>query len=222
VAKKAVIDEATLRAVHAAARRDYEARWRLLDEVLYGLCTLHPGHADRAGVNVKLYLIGRAFASGIERQIKSDGTQGGALRKLGDHLVANAAALDREIARLPTTATPTDDGLRTVVEVHGAVVKLIQPVLHRGTPRSFVSKYLHFHSLSVPIYDSVVVANLPKYITDADPATWAHGKPVGDPHYRWFVLHVRALLRRLEALGGSPTVRSVEWMLAVRSERWQV
>lgn len=215
-----MLEDARLLAAHAAARRSYQTRWQTLDEVLYRLCDRHPGHADRAGVNAKLYLVGRGLASGIERQIQSDRTQGSALRKLGDHLVVNAQALDAAIARLPMTANPTGQDLQTVIEVHGAVVKLIQPVLHRGTPRSFVSKYLHFHSPAVPIYDSVVVRNLPGYVTVADVGAWPGAKPAGDPDYRSYVLCVRALLRRLEAVGGSPTIRSVEWMLSAEPDAW--
>lgn len=215
-----MIDDAMLKAVHAAARRDHDACWRPLDDVLRRVCIDFPGHADRAGVNAKLYLIGRSFASGIERQIKSDGRQGSALRKFGDHLEANAGALDREIARLPASAAPTDDELRTVVEVHGAVVTLIKPILARGTPRSFVSKYLHFHAAAVPIYDSVAVRHLAEYVTDSDAGTWPGEKPAGDSDYRWYVLRVRALLRRLEALDAAPTVRSVEWILSERPGRW--
>lgn len=215
-----MLQDARLVAAYTAAQRDYDTYWRPLDAVLRHVCTEFPGHADRAGVNAKLYLVGRTFASGIERQIKSDGTQGGALRKLGDHLVAHAEGLDPELARLPRTEAPTDDELRTVVEAHGAVVALIKPLLHRGTPRSFVSKYLHFHSPAVPIYDSVAVRNLPPYVTDAEAGSWSGGRPAGDPDYRWYVRRVRHLMRRLQELHVAPTIRLVEWMLSGRPESW--
>ena len=38
---------------------DYDRSWRATDEALYDLCRRHPGHADQAGVNAKLWIIGR-------------------------------------------------------------------------------------------------------------------------------------------------------------------
>ncbi|MEW5826372.1 MAG: hypothetical protein AB1778_06020, partial [Candidatus Bipolaricaulota bacterium] len=55
---------------------DYEHSWRATDEALYDLCRRHPDHADQAGVNAKLWIIGRTYATGIERKIPANGKQG--------------------------------------------------------------------------------------------------------------------------------------------------
>lgn len=51
--------------------------------------------------------------------------------------------------------------LKVILTEHGRFVNLLRPKLKRNQRvRSFVSKYLHFHNPSVPIYDSNVTKAL--------------------------------------------------------------
>ena len=49
----------------AAASAAFDADWGVVDEVLYGLCRRHPGHADRRSLTAKLVLIYRAYSVGL-------------------------------------------------------------------------------------------------------------------------------------------------------------
>jgi hypothetical protein len=60
--------------------------WGVTDGVLYELCRDHPGHDALSAVNAKSLLIGRGFATGIERHIKSSGSQGSSIGQLAEHL----------------------------------------------------------------------------------------------------------------------------------------
>jgi len=51
-------------------RRFSEQHGNLLDQTLYDLCKRHPNHTDIGEIAAKLWLIGRGFATGVERQIR--------------------------------------------------------------------------------------------------------------------------------------------------------
>src|SRR6516225_8308780 len=55
---------------------DYRAKWCAIDETLYDLCRRYPDHSDLRGINAKLWIIGRTYATGIERKIFTQGSQG--------------------------------------------------------------------------------------------------------------------------------------------------
>ena len=51
------------------SRDDYAQGWRAIDETLYHLCRDHPHHDHRPWVNAKILIIGRTYATGIERKV---------------------------------------------------------------------------------------------------------------------------------------------------------
>ncbi len=55
------------------AIEEYQREWSTLDAALYRLCREHPGHASSAGVFAEVFIIGRTYQTGIERQVKSTG-----------------------------------------------------------------------------------------------------------------------------------------------------
>lgn len=142
--------------------KDYWDNWAALDKVLYELCAQCPDHQRRASVNAKLWVIGRTYATGIERKIKSTGSQGSSMKRLADHIWKHRAAVDEIIASLDRCRSSlTLEGLKCIQGAHGRFVTLIQPLLiDEQSARSFVSKYLHFHRSAVPIYDTVAQAAL--------------------------------------------------------------
>jgi hypothetical protein len=77
-----------------AAADAHERQWGLCDRTLYELCRTYPTHQDIAAVNAKLLFIGRVFASGVERNIRSANTQGSSLSTLAIHLNVNRVTLD--------------------------------------------------------------------------------------------------------------------------------
>ncbi len=148
------------------AAEDYKGKWRATDEVLYDLCQRFPGHGDRGQVNAKLWIIGRTYATRIESMIPSDGKQGGSMSKLAQHLHKRAGKADALFTQLRQVKLPLDPGkLSTIVAVHGQFIALIRPVLRPNqSPRSFASKYMHFHCPAVPIIDSYADAALRRLV----------------------------------------------------------
>jgi hypothetical protein len=134
----------------------YEKDLRLLDDTLYRLCREHPNHTTPSSVHAKLWIIGRTYATGIERKIETRKKKRSPLSKVAELFLANGEQLDELIAELNTIAEPlSPEKLQTVTRVHGRILKILARITRDGqSPRSFVSKYLHFHNSLVPIYDS--------------------------------------------------------------------
>src|SRR4051812_32920169 len=98
-----------LKVSHYRSAVDAHARdWGVTDGVLYDLCRNHPGHESLSAVNAKSLLIGRSFATGIERHIKSTGSQGSSIGQLAVHLQRNSSLIDGIIARLSGLNEPLD------------------------------------------------------------------------------------------------------------------
>ncbi|HEY3854189.1 MAG TPA: hypothetical protein VGO67_07355 [Verrucomicrobiae bacterium] len=149
---------------YANACRRYHELWEKSDKVLYNLCRKFPGHDDRAGTNAKIWVIGRAYATGIERQIRSDGTQSSAMEQLTKHFWKNRSAVDQIFKSLKRVREPlSKDKLKVIAKAHCRLLRVIKKAT-RKSPRSFVSKYLHFHNSAVPIYDSVANSRLRRFV----------------------------------------------------------
>lgn len=144
-------------AKYKRACADYQANWEAVEIALYDLCKRHPTHQDQGGINAKLWIIGRAYATGIERKIKSKRVQGSSMTQLGKHFWRNRRRVDKVFRSLRGVNEPlTPIKLVKILNAHGRLVRIVQGVLRKGqTPRSFVSKYLHFHNCAVPIFDGV-------------------------------------------------------------------
>jgi hypothetical protein len=118
---------------------EYEHKWQPIDVALYDLCRRYPGHTDAGGLNAKVWIIGRTYATGIERKIPTKRAQGSSLSQLSEHLLTNGKTLENWFARLRAIKEPLSAGnLRIILAVHGSFVNLIKKI--RGvkqTPRSF-------------------------------------------------------------------------------------
>jgi len=139
---------------YSEAVRYFNKNVQLLDQTIHDLCAEHPDHKDPASVHAKVWIIARTLSSGLERTIKSKGIgQGGALTRVRDEFLKNGKRIDDLLADLKGIQEPLSaEKLRQIVSVHGEILRLLQPIA-RKPPRSFVSKYLHFHNSAVPIYD---------------------------------------------------------------------
>ena len=143
------------------AARAFDTSWGAVDEVLYGICQRYPDHNDRRAVTAKVALVDRAYSAGLERQVKPDeGEQ--AIVKIAAFMLARASEVDEIIANLDALHEPLDKTAMTaIVDQHGRFTTLLRCVTARDTaPRSFASKYLHFHRSMVPIYDSYAASRL--------------------------------------------------------------
>ncbi len=184
----------------------YEKWSGAVDEALYALCQRHPRHDDHAGVAAKCWIIGRTYATGIERQIPSNGLQGGAVGKLVRSLVEHHEQVDGLVDELRGIEGPlTPEALQAVLRVHGRFLQLLRQTVRPGvTPRSFVSKYLHFHCPVVPIYDAVARDRLSQLVR------WCNelivvDKPVeADNEYGWFCYRLWHLHEQAHEIVGEP------------------
>ena len=143
---------------YESACRSYAARWETSDKILYNVCKQFPGHKDLAGTIAKLWLIGRAYMTGIERQIKSNGMQSNS-DQLADHIWGKRDDVDGILKNLESVGEPlAENNLKTIVQAQGQLLRIVKEITYPRSPRSFVSKYLHFHCPAVPIYDMIVAS----------------------------------------------------------------
>lgn len=159
-----------------------------LDEVLYDLCRKSPGHADHSGVAAKCWMIGRTYATGIERKISSRGSQGSSMEQLVDLLVKHGNEVDDLIAPLRSLKGPlTPEALEMILSAHGRFLRVLEGVVRKNqTPRSFASKYFHFHCPLVPIYDSVVARVIPGLVRWNSSLVVFLQPDDADDEYAWF------------------------------------
>jgi len=206
--------------MYRRAVADYDHSWRTTDQTLYDLCRQHPGHGDQAGVNAKLWIIGRTYATGIERKIPFNGKLGGSMSQLAGHLVEHARELDALFAHLRRLEEPLDlTKLRTILDLHGQFIALLLPVLRPNQlPRSFASKYMHFHCPAVPIIDSYADRTCRKLI-HWQPSFCLFDLPSGtDGDYAWYVFRFWQLYQQACAIGIHPTVKHLDYYLLCSAE----
>jgi len=151
---------------YSVAVKNYNSTWAKTDEVLYNLCRDNFDHSNRAAVYAKVYIIGRTYATGIERSVPSRGTQGSSLSQVAELFYAMRNQLDIIISGLRSISEPlTPQSLMKIIELHAQLVDLITPITRNGrSPRSFASKYLHFHNSAVPIFDLLASQELVKTV----------------------------------------------------------
>lgn len=198
------------------AHAEYKSRWEVMDATLQDLCEKHPGHGDLRVVVAKLAIIGRAYATGLERGVRSLASQGGALLVIADHVYENRAEIDRIIRRvIALRGRPDEEKLTTILRAHGRLAALISEVTIKGrSARSFVSKYLHFHSPIVPIYDSYAWNRLREIVPQHRELELL--PELGDSPYRRFLERYWSLHRELRRAGRKPTARRIDSYLLHR------
>src|SRR4051812_35154771 len=133
-----------------------------MEKTLSRLGRENPDHARRSSVCAKLWIIGRTYATGIERKVATTGSQGSSMSQVTDLFLSHAPEIDGLFDELREITEPLDlVRLKAIVSIHGRLVSLLCPITRKNqSTRSFVSKYMHFHNPAVPIYDSVATAAL--------------------------------------------------------------
>jgi Protein of unknown function (DUF2934) len=121
---------------YSVAVKNYNSTWAKTDEVLYNLCRDNFDHSNRAAVYAKVYIIGRTYATGIERSVPSRGTQGSSLSQVAELFYAMRNQLDIIISGLRSIAEPlTPQSLKKIIELHAQLVDLITPITPRRRGR---------------------------------------------------------------------------------------
>jgi len=199
---------------------NYNRTWRETDSTLYELCHRYPGHRDPSELYAKIFIIGRTYATGIERKIASKGTQAGAMCRLIQHMLVHTTELDAIFTPLTClTETLAPDTLRTIIDYHGRFVRLLQPLTRNAhSTRSFCSKYMHFHCPAVPIVDSYVTASL-RHMAPWRRSFKLFDLPEGsDEHYWRYVLRFWQLYQQADHAGVRPTVRLLDFYVLYVAE----
>ena len=206
---------ATLRQDLGAAFRDYRKHAQLLDRTLYGLCRKQPDHSSIGAINAKLWIISRTYATGIERGIPSKGSQGSSLQQLAKHCWSNHTKIEEIFSRLRRVREPlTPEKLKAILLLHGRFVRLLRPKMRlRQSPRSFASKYMHFHCPAVPLYDTRAVKALKhrypwKERFEIFDLPWQ-----ADEEYGWYVLRFWQLYQDARKARKDVTVKMLDYYL---------
>ena len=198
---------------------EYSERMAVMDKTLYELCRQHPDHQTSDAVHAKVCLIGRAYATGIERRIVSDGRQSSALSQLNDFLFKHRWQVDSILGELEDVVEPLAwENLKLIIAQHGRLTSLLSQLVQRRAVTSFVAKYMHFHNPAVPIYDrlssSAARRILPWRDLDSIPA-WPVRR---DPKYWRFAVRFWRLYEELEDKS-SGAVRLLDRYLVMWEER---
>jgi hypothetical protein len=201
-------------------RQDHEQNWTALDNALYDLCKKHPDHSTYASINAKLFIIGRSYATGIERKVPSSGYQGSSMIKVAGHFYENRTKLEEIFRVLTEISEPLDtkEKLNEIIRQHGILVHLISEITRENqSTRSFASKYMHFHCPAVPIFDSWAEWSLPKlYPWDDNTFKVPDLPPDADETYGWFAIHFWNLYLEARKNRDNVSVKSIDnfllWM----------
>jgi hypothetical protein len=204
--------------------KEYKEEWQLLDDTLFRLCREHPDHT-LPSLHAKLWVIGRTYATGIERLVTKKDTpfaneQGGSLLRVTDCLCKNRETLDALFAELRENAKAFDpQSLKSVVAIHGRFVTLLANVARDGCSlRTFASKYMHFHNQAVPIYDSVARERLWKLDGVANPSKSIERPKGADEEYFDYVVRFHQLYDLIESRKLPLEVKYVDkYLLALAS-----
>jgi len=192
------------------ACRLYGESWAAPDEVLYGLCKRYSDHSTRNAIYAKLSIIGRTYATGIERQIEVE--KESALDQLAEFFFENRSAIDSTLGRLANVHEPLAlDTLETIVQAHGQLANLLKEKLRdRHTPRSFASKYMHFHCAAVPIYDDITAKQLQhEYCRKKDCAVFTLPKEADEKYY-WHTLRFWQMYKEAKQAEDGVTVKLLD------------
>jgi hypothetical protein len=201
------------------ARRLYRESWAAPDEALYCLCKRYPNHSTRNAIYAKLSIIGRTYATGIERQLKAE--KESALDQLAEFFFENRPAIDSTLGRLANVHEPLAlDTLETIVQAHGQLVNLLKGRLRDShSPRSFVSKYMHFHCSAVPIYDDIAAKQLQhEYRWKSDYAVFTLPNGADEEYYR-HTLRFWQMYQEAKRADGGVTVKLLDNYLWLASWR---
>jgi len=190
-----------LRVTRADVRKaQSRLEWQVGNEAIYKMCREHRGHADKCVVASKVWLIGRSYAASIERFMNADvGGEDFILKKVAPRLLR--WHLDKWLDGVPRYKWAFVHRPDLAVTIHGRLLQRLKPLLARN-PRSFASKYLHFHHRELfPIYDSRAVAAIRLVTPDSRQIDSIRAR-AADEEYLKFCTRLRWLLLEVQARFG--------------------
>lgn len=138
-----------------------KSEWDFGNKVLYDLCRKYPFHKNVDQVVGKMWLIGRAYATAIERRkLVNEDNDTFYTKVVGPAIMG--PDLDKLLNSLNKIRFPTLDNLDQILTVHYNLMSKITEITGMEK-RSLVSKYLHFHRPKLFfIYDSRALSSIRK------------------------------------------------------------
>jgi len=139
------------------AQEEYDRTGSCLDQTLYQLCKNHSCHCNPGWVYAKAFIIGRTYATGIERKVTRGTGQGSSMSKVARRIFEKREEVDCLLAKLAKFGEPLSSvTLKVIAEVHESFVDLLKEITRdQQAVRAFVSKYMHCHCPLVPIRDEM-------------------------------------------------------------------
>ena len=129
-----------------------ESYWDLGNQTLYDLCQINPKHETYEVIISKLWLIGRAYSTAIERRKNAIGTTSEFYRSVAKNV--RQSELDDLLNKLPKKIVEPWHELGPAITTHKRLVEVFRELTGLNN-RYLASKYLHFHMPNLFfIYDS--------------------------------------------------------------------
>lgn len=195
------------------AIKSYEASWKPVDGELYDLCRRRPRHDDFADVYAKVAIVGRVYEAGVARSWRGKGDPETEVTRV---LIEQADLVRSGLQGLENRSFDHQIAAEIVV-LHGHVARAISYRTNGVFLASFVSKYLHFHCPTVPIFDTNAQAAIGQFVD------WELVNPIREAMatlpewaraYRNFVAAFVVLYRRAHAQTPlKPTVKELDHLL---------
>jgi hypothetical protein len=188
------------------------------DDILYAMCRKWPDHRNYGAVHAKVRIIGRVYATGLERKGGNDKSKG-IYETVAKLLFKKRSRIDSELRTLGKFKRLSDPVCqKEILKLHGNLVGLLRNGTESGLNfRSFVSKYLHFHIPIVPIFDSRSSTTLNR----SDRYSWKTFRTSArvlnmkgyDPVYYRFLMQFILYFSELEQLKQKPSVKDADYYL---------
>lgn len=195
----------------------YEELYKLSDDVLYDLCKRCPDHRDLDGTYAKVQIISLTYRA-------DPGRHGKPIEKVAEFLTSKHLEIDRVFNRLRKVSKSNSSlnkmVLQNVVEEHGSLLELLCKKFPEGrSPRSFLSKYMHFHCPDiVPIFDRIADGEIRKIIPHSPSIL---SEPLkADGKYCGFCDKFLVLWNCAFDQGLNPTVRKLDRYLIERGNKY--
>jgi hypothetical protein len=203
------------------SRAQYSKYWELTDQTLYNLCQENFDHNSLNSINAKLWIIGRTYATGIERNIPTDGKQGGSLTSLAQQLHKKRNKINQIFKKLRNMSESLNvDSLRVISILHWEFTQIIKQVTRKNhVPRSFASKYMHFHCPAVPIYDNYTARALKILVPWREELLVFDKSPNMDEEYLWHILRFWNLYKTALQNGNPVKVKHLDFYLLCVAEK---
>ncbi len=122
--------------------------------ILYDLCKKYFYHDNPDAINAKIWLIGRAYASTIERRKKYLNNPSDDFYEKRVIPIIMKSEIDQKLSTIRKYRSVTNDNILDILKVHKYLLDIFEKISGQKK-RSLSSKYLHFHLRQLFfIYDS--------------------------------------------------------------------